>query len=200
MTEAHLGRLLPACLHQAIADILPDRLEFYEEWLDPVGLRDGSIGLAPLSAVTGFLRTEGAAYDAVVARAGTLAAHWSLESRPLLLKPVVKRLPTGVRVRYALRIARRIVHEILSTSSARGHVRRGRATLRVEASVFCGTRERPAAPLCGFYRALVADILRALQIPGHAVVESCRAVSGTACVIAVEIGANAPADQPALAA
>ena len=59
MTEGHLGRLLPACLHQAIADVLPQRLEFYEEWLDPVGLRDGSIGLAPISAVIGFLRTEG---------------------------------------------------------------------------------------------------------------------------------------------
>ena len=37
MTEAQLGRLLAACLHQAIADVLPQRLEFYEEWLDPRG-------------------------------------------------------------------------------------------------------------------------------------------------------------------
>ena len=41
MTETHLGRLLPACLHQAISDVMPSRLEYYEEWLSPDGLRDG---------------------------------------------------------------------------------------------------------------------------------------------------------------
>ena len=49
MTEARIGRLLPACLHQAISDVLPERLEYYEEWLSPDGLRDGSIGLAPVT-------------------------------------------------------------------------------------------------------------------------------------------------------
>lgn len=41
MTEAGIGRLLPASLHQAIADVLPTRLEFYEAWVNPAGLRIG---------------------------------------------------------------------------------------------------------------------------------------------------------------
>jgi hypothetical protein len=199
MTEAHLGRLLPACLHQAIAEALPDRLEFYEEWLDPVGLRNGSIGVAPLLAITGFLRTEGNVYDAVVARAGTLAAQWSVEALPPYQRRIAASLPAGLRSRFGLRLARRIVRDVLSTSSATCTVSRGQATVRVHASVFCSVRERQTSPLCGFYRALVVEALRAFQVPARAAIESCRAVSGSACVIAVDMRALRQAD-PAIAA
>ncbi len=65
MSEPRIGRVLVASLHQAIADILPTRLEFYENWLNVSGLREGTIGLAPLSAVLSFLRTEGEAYELI---------------------------------------------------------------------------------------------------------------------------------------
>ena len=55
MSEPRIGRVLVASLHQAIADLLPTRLEFYENWLNVSGLREGTIGLAPLSAVLSFL-------------------------------------------------------------------------------------------------------------------------------------------------
>ena len=72
MSEPRIGRVLVASLHQAIADVLPERLEFYENWLSSSGLREGTIGLAPLSAVLSFLRGEGAAlYDQVTRRAGS---------------------------------------------------------------------------------------------------------------------------------
>jgi hypothetical protein len=200
MTDALLGRLLPACLHQAIVDVMPQRLDFYEEWLRPVGLRDGTIGLAPLSAVIGFLRTEGAAYDAVVARAGTLAAQWSIEE----LSPFQRRfglsLPVGLRCRYALRVAGRIVRDVLSTSTAAATVRRGRATVRVQSSAFCATREAQTEPLCGFYRALAVETLRAFQIESNARIESCHAVSGGACVIMIDIVSRQRAVEPARAA
>ena len=32
--DARIGRVLIASLHQAIADVLPTRLGFYENWLD----------------------------------------------------------------------------------------------------------------------------------------------------------------------
>ena len=72
MSEPRIGRVLVASLHQAIAEVLPSRLDFYENWLNVTGLREGTIGLAPLSAVLSFLRTEGDAYDRVTARAGEL--------------------------------------------------------------------------------------------------------------------------------
>ena len=68
MSEAGIGRVLVASLHQAIADILPTRLSFYENWLNAEGLREGTIGLAPLYAVLSFLRQEGDAYTLVTTR------------------------------------------------------------------------------------------------------------------------------------
>jgi len=199
MTEAPLGRLLPACLHQAIADVLPQRLEFYEEWLDPVGLRDGSIGLAPLSAVIGFLRTEGADYDAVVSRAGQLAAQWSVASRPPYQRRFAGALPMALRWRFALRVASGIARDILSTSTVAMKVRRGKATMRVQSSVFCSTREAQKLPQCGFYRALAVETLRVFHVAAAAHIENCRAVSGTACVISLELAQN-QVDREALAA
>ena len=58
MVDAGIGRLLIASLHQGIADVSPTRLEFYENWLSPTGMRDGRIGLAPLGAVLSFLQRE----------------------------------------------------------------------------------------------------------------------------------------------
>ncbi|MEO8070473.1 MAG: hypothetical protein ABI652_03655, partial [Acidobacteriota bacterium] len=99
MTDTRTGRLLAACLHQAIVDVLPQRLDFYENWLHSEGLRDGSIGLAPITAVVGFLRTEGAAYDAVVARAGQLAADWTVASLASVPRRVIIWLPRRLRAR-----------------------------------------------------------------------------------------------------
>ena len=67
--------MLVASLHQGISDLMPTRLEFYENWLNPSGMRNGKIGLAPLAAVLSFLRQEGEPYGLVTARAGEYAAH-----------------------------------------------------------------------------------------------------------------------------
>ena len=60
MSEPRIGRLLVASLHQAIAESLPLRLEFYENWLKPLGLlkRGQAIGLASFNAALSFLRRE----------------------------------------------------------------------------------------------------------------------------------------------
>ena len=44
MREAAIGRILVSSLHQAIADTMPTRLVFYENWLSVEGLREGRIG------------------------------------------------------------------------------------------------------------------------------------------------------------
>ena len=94
MSEARVGRLLVASLHQAIADILPMRLEFYESWLSVSGLRDGTIGLAPLFAVLSFLRAEGTPYDTVMTRAGEYAGEWTVKGLPGIERRLIRALPT----------------------------------------------------------------------------------------------------------
>lgn len=200
MTEALVGRLLPACLHQAILDEIPQRLDFYEEWLHPDGLRDGNIGLAPLTAVLGFLRTEGEAYGRVMTRAGTLAGEWSIAAMPAVRRRLVTSLPRGLRARAALRIAARIVRDVLSTSKASTRMRRGHAKFSIDASLFCAVRDRHAAPLCGFYAALGAEVLRRFDLPAGARIEACRAVSGGACVVDLNLSGAVEAPGPAMAA
>src|SRR5512138_523546 len=111
MTEAGIGRILVASLHQGISDILPMRLEFYENWLNPEGLRHGTIGLAPLHAVLSFLRLEGDAYRLITYRAGEYAAEWTVASQRPLVRSVIRRLPMKVRARAVLRLAARTIHD-----------------------------------------------------------------------------------------
>ena len=118
MSEARIGRVLVASLHQAIADLLPTRLEFYENWLNVAGLREGTIGLAPLTAVLSFLRTEGHAYNLITARAGDYAAAWTFENVPALKVRMIRSLPAGLRARAALGTARALVRATYPSSRA----------------------------------------------------------------------------------
>ncbi len=105
MNDAVVGRLLVASLHQAIADLLPTRLEFYESWLNPGGLREGRIGLAPLAAVLSFLRLEGEPYHLITARAGEYTADWSFSGISPLRKRFINAMPPAVRKRMVINVA-----------------------------------------------------------------------------------------------
>src|SRR5262252_4523069 len=99
MRDAGVGRVLVASLHESIADVLPTRLSFYENWLNAEGLRDGTIGLAPLSAVLSFLRQEGDSYDRVMAGAGEYAADWTVDSMAPFRRSAIAMLPEPLRSR-----------------------------------------------------------------------------------------------------
>src|SRR5260221_3966074 len=109
MRQAGIGRVLVASLHQGIADILPTRLSFYENWLNAEGLREGTIGMAPLYAVLSFLRQEGDAYQIITTRAGEYAAEWTVESMPPFRRTFIKAVAIWVRRRMLLGMARRLV-------------------------------------------------------------------------------------------
>src|SRR3954447_21131179 len=135
MREAGIGRVLVASLHQGIADILPTRLGFYENWLNAEGLREGTIGLAPLFAVLSFLRQEGDAYKLITTRAGEYAADWTVQSMPPLQQALLKRAPAWLRRRLLLRLAGRLVHNSYTGSRAIWRLRNGTARVELRASV-----------------------------------------------------------------
>lgn len=189
MSEPRIGRLLVASLHQSIADVLPDRLEFYENWLSPTGLREGRIGLAPLSAVLSFLRREGTAYDDVTMRAGRYAAEWTVRSVPATKQRLIKVLPERWRIRSALQVARDLVRTTYPGSRVIVRVKRGTAHLDLRGSLFCEVREASALPLCGFYRAAVVEVLHAFKIDANAEVLECRASGARrGCSMTVALG------------
>jgi hypothetical protein len=198
--EPRIGRVLVASLHQAIADVLPNRLEFYENWLSAPGLREGTIGLAPLSAVLSFLRLEGEAYNQVTDRAGSYAADWTVSSMSSFEKRVINALPGGLRTRGALRAARALIRSTYPRSRAIIRVRRGVASIDVRGSLFCEVREATAAPLCGFYAAAVARVFHHFSLQADARVYECRATgAGRGCRMNVQVQ-RAGTTEPAAAA
>jgi hypothetical protein len=181
MGEVRIGRILVASLHQAIADLLPTRLEFYENWLNSSGLREGTIGLAAISAVLSFLRTEGDAYTLVTTRAGEYAADWTVASIGRIRRRVVTALPAPLRARAAIRIARGLIRNTYPGSRALVRVRRGVAQVDLRGSLFCEVRETGGLPLCGFYAAAIRRMLEAFNMGADARVDRCRATGGRGC-------------------
>jgi hypothetical protein len=192
MSETRIGRVLVASLHQAIADLLPTRLEFYENWLSVAGLREGTIGLAPLTAVLSFLRTEGHAYNLITARAGEYAATWTFETMPAFQVRFIRALPAGLRARAALRTARAIVKATYPSSRAITKIKRGVVTVDLRGSLFCEVRETSVEPLCGFYASAIAGVLRLFDVSADARVDECRAVGPRrGCVVMVTLAGRA---------
>ena len=191
MSEARIGRLLVASLHQAIADVLPDRLEFYENWLNARGLRRGTIGLAAISAVLSFLRGEGEIYAEVVRRAGEHAAEWTLLSTGRVRRALALTLPRAVRARMALSLARRVARESYADSRVFTKIRRGVARIELRGSLFCEVREPVDHALCGFYLALAERLLHRYNVAATGAVDTCRGTGARSCTIMIRFGPSA---------
>ena len=193
MREAGIGRVLVASLHQSIADILPTRLGFYENWLNAEGLRDGTIGLAPLYAVLSFLRQEGQAYNIITARAGEYAAEWTVESMAPMRRAMIKAAPVWMRRRLLMGLAKQLVRSTYQGSRAVSRVRGDSASVDVRASIFCTVREPVAQPLCGFYAAAVTKLLALFNVGARTEVITCRGTGGATCVLQVALDGETPA-------
>jgi hypothetical protein len=194
MRESRIGRVLVASLHQAIADLMPTRLEFYENWLNVTGLREGTIGLAPLTAVLSFLRTEGEAYNLITARAGEYAAAWTFDNLSPFERRLVRALPAGLRARAALRTVRHLVTSTYPNSRAITNVRRGVATVDLRGSLFCEVRETSVHPLCTFYASAITGVMKLFDLPAEARVTECRASGASrGCVLSVALPNRASA-------
>ena len=179
---------------------MSDRLEFYEYWLHPEGLRDGSIGLAPVTGVLGFLRTEGDRYNHVMRRAGHLAAEWTVASLGSMHRQGVAWLPRGIRARAALRVVGGIIQNVGHASRASSRIKGNQARLAVEDSLFCTVREAQPAPLCAFYLAATVEVLRAFGVAASGRLDQCRASGARACVIQLSFSDASAASDPAIAA
>ena len=185
MTEGGVGRLLVASLHQAIADLMPTRLEFYEAWLNPTGLRNGRIGLAPLAAVLSFLRQEGEAYRLVTTRAGEYAAEWTVGDMSRYRRTLLRAAPKAVRVYLVMRLARAMVRSTYGGSRAIVRWRKGRGAVDIRGSLFCEVRDRVPQPLCEFYAAAIRRLMSLFGLEVDVQPEQCRATGAGQCLIAV---------------
>jgi bacteriochlorophyll 4-vinyl reductase len=185
MTDAGVGRLLVASLHQGIADLLPTRLEFYESWLNPAGLRDGRIGLAPLAAVLSFLRQEGEPYHLIAARAGEYTAEWTVVELPPMQRAILRALPPGIRTRLVMRIARQMVRNTYRGSRVIVRWKKGHASVDLRGSIFCEVRDKVPMPLCEFYASAIRRLMYLFNLEVDVGTEQCRATGAGQCMMTI---------------
>ena len=185
MIEAGIGRSLVASLHQGIADLLPTRLEFYEAWLNPAGLRHGTIGLAPLAAVLSFLRLEGEPYRLIAARAGEYTAEWTVADMPAFRRAIIRAAPPGLRVHLVMRVARTMVRSTYRGSRAIVRWKKGRGAVDIRGSIFCEVRDKVEAPLCEFYASALRRLMYLFNLDVEVGTEQCRATGAGQCLMTV---------------
>ena len=185
MTDGGIGRLLVASLHQGIADLLPTRLEFYESWLNPSGLRDGRIGPAPLAAVLSFLRLEGEPYRLIAGRAGEYTAEWTVADLSAFRRAVIRAAPPAVRVHLVMRIARKMIRTTHKGSRAIVRWRKGIGAIDIRGSIFCEVRDRTEQPLCEFYASAIRRLMYLFDLDVEVGTEQCRATGADQCLMSL---------------
>ncbi len=173
MVDAGIGRLLISSLHQGIADVSPSRLEFYENWLNPSGMRDGRIGLAALGAVLSFLhREEPPSNDQIATRAGVCAADWTYQGLSALRRWYIRRLPLSLRARAALGLGKRLVLATVRQSKVKSRITGSAAVVEIK-SALCGQLRDPATvPMGGFYAAALQRLFAHCDINASVEVSS----------------------------
>jgi hypothetical protein len=160
MVDAGIGRLLISSLHQGIADVTPSRLEFYENWLSPTGMRDGRIGLAPLGAVLSFIhREEAPANDQIVAKAGRYAADWTFAEVSGMRRWYIQHLPTSLRARAALGLGRRLVVATVRQSKVKTRFRGSTAAVDINSALFDQLRDPASIPMRAFYASALGRLM-----------------------------------------
>jgi predicted hydrocarbon binding protein len=199
MTEARIGRVVVAALHEALAHQVPLRLDFYESYLRPTGMRAGRIGVASFTAALSFLRREPGAYESVVRQAGALAAQWTYDEARGLGRAMWERLPDRVRERRALRLASRLVEGTLRDTHARIDGARDARHLLITGSPFCDLRQPSQVPMCGFYVAALERFLELLEVQSPVVVAECQAMGHAHCRYDVGPGGSATVEDAARA-
>lgn len=185
MSDDGIGRLLVASLHQAIGDVLPTRLEYYEHWLSPMGLRSGRGGRAALNAVLSFLRLEGEpAYTAVMRAAGRYSADWHHAERAVSTR-IRQRLPARIRARFVLWRTRRLLCEAYRPLGVTASMRQGVGVIVLTRSVFCGLREPWPWPTCAYFAEAVARWFAVHGLEVETRIVACQTQGGDACRLEV---------------
>jgi tetratricopeptide (TPR) repeat protein len=186
MSETVIGQMLVASLHQAISELLPDRLDFYESWINSRRMRSRRVTLGAMRAVFSFLRREDGVYDAVMMRAGELTAQWTVDGLSPLKRAWLRRLPWRLRSRAACRLARQIATQTWHQTSATIRWSKGRGLFVLQPSLFCDVRSASATALCLYYASVARGLAHALDVEMDVAVEQCHARGDEHCAVTLE--------------
>ena len=132
---------------QAIAEVLPARLEFYEKWLKAPEPDSPELDAASFTAMLGSLRNEGDASDLVISRAGQHAAARSFEKLSVLKRAYLRMLPRRMRARRAVRLVVAILPTLCPETRVDMIQRGGTVFIGIDGSPFarCARRAIPSS-------------------------------------------------------
>ncbi|RPI55285.1 MAG: hypothetical protein EHM55_08350 [Acidobacteria bacterium] len=183
--DATVGRVLLASLHQAIAEVLPARLEFYERWLAPSSPGEETLGVASFMAVLAFLHEEGDASEAVATSAGHHAAVRSFRQLPPMKRAYLSVLPRPLRAQKVVRLAVGILPALYPESRVDMTRRGATVFINIDGSPFCDARGPDGPPSCGFYTGAISTFLRLFNLRASVKVSRCRASGSKSCLLMV---------------
>jgi hypothetical protein len=177
MVDPGIGRLLISSLHQGIGDEAPTRLDFYENWLSPAGMRDGRLGLAPLGAVLSFLYREGPpTNDRIAQRAGIHAADWTFAELSTLERRAIERLPAWLRTQAAIMVGRKLIKATVRESRVKARLQRMAGYVEIHSALFDQLRDPATRPMRAFY---AAALQRVFELSGIQAEVTVNAQDGT---------------------
>jgi hypothetical protein len=185
-----VGRVLLESLHQAIDEVLPARLEYYERWLKPAEAPSPKLGAASFSAMLSFLHQEGAEADIVLDFAGQYAAVRSFNGLFALRRAFLRMLPRRLRARRATRLVVRVLAALHGESRVDMSRRRSTVFINIEGSPFCAAAPPAEPPTCRFYSTFILTFLQLFHLRAAVRVTRCRASGVPSCLFMVL------ADQP----
>jgi len=180
-----VGRVLLASLHQAVAEVLPARLTFYERWLTSASADLPDLGIASFLAMLSYLEQEGRGYNAISARAGHYAAIRSFRKLFVLKRAYLRVLPRRLRARKGMKLVVAMLPELYPEIRVEMTRRRGTAFIGIDGSPFCDTRHATPRPTCGFFSSYITTFLELLNLRPAVRVTRCRASGATSCLFII---------------
>jgi hypothetical protein len=184
-TGPTVGRVLLASLHQAIAEVLPARLGFYERWLTSDSADRRDVAIESFIVMLDYLEQEGRPYNAITARAGHYAAIRSFRKLFVLDRAYLRLLPRRLRARKAIRLVVQMLPALYRDVRVELTRRGGTAFIGIDGSPFCDTRVTNEPPSCGFVSSAITTYLELLNLRPAVRVTRCRASGASSCLVVV---------------
>ncbi len=183
-SDGTVGRVLLASLHQAIGEVLPARLDFYEQWLRPPDHPDEALRIASFGAMLSALQHEDDSQH-VIARAGQYAAIRSFEQLSALRRAYLRILPRRIRARKAVGLIVQILPALYADARIDVTRRGGTIFIGIEGSPFCTPTGRAERPSCHFYSNVVTTFLQLFKLSPAVRVSRCRESGTPSCLFTV---------------
>lgn len=180
MSETSVERVFVASVRTALEQLAPERLDVFENWFPP-GDRRRRFHIATVMGAVSYLSRDPEFYNAVMQKAGRIAADWCYEQVSPVERKFWASMPRAGKERAVRRLLRFGLKQIQSDGDLTAQREGTKLLLTVSNSIFCRTVSANG-PVCLYYATLFTGLLERAELRWSAVVESsCGESNRTEC-------------------